>query len=71
MCGKAAKIVVTERQEAILQQIVRSTTAPQRLVQRTRLILLAFGGLFNGAIGEAIGQERGTGALIDGRKRLW
>lgn len=27
MCGKAAKIVVTERQEAILQQIVRSTTA--------------------------------------------
>jgi transposase len=58
MCGKAAKIVVTERQEAILQQIVRSTTAPQRLVQRARLILLAFGGLSNGSIGAAIGLGR-------------
>jgi hypothetical protein len=58
MCGKAVKIVVTEWQEAILQQIVRSRTASQRLVQRARLILLAFGGLLNGAVGEAIGLGR-------------
>jgi hypothetical protein len=44
MSGKAAKIMLTEGQHAILQQIIRSTTAPQRLVQRTRLIVLAFGG---------------------------
>ena len=37
MSGKAAKIRLTEKQHAILQQIVRSTTAPQRLVRRARL----------------------------------
>ena len=50
MSGKAAKIMFTEGQHAILRQIIRSTTAPQRLVQRARLIVLAFGGMFNGAI---------------------
>lgn len=58
MSGKAAKIMVTEGQHAILQQIVRSTTAPQRLAQRARLIVLAFGGMFNGAIAGAIGLRR-------------
>src|SRR4030042_280293 len=54
MSGKAAKIMLTEGQHAILQQIIRSTTAPQRLVQRARLIVLALGGMFNGAVGGAI-----------------
>jgi len=58
MSGKAAKIRLTEKQHAILQQIIRSTIAPQRLVQRARLIVLAFGGMFNGAIGGAIGLRR-------------
>jgi transposase len=58
MCGKAAKIMLTEEQHTILQRIIRSTTAPQRLVQRARLIVLAFGGMFNGAIGNAIGLRR-------------
>jgi hypothetical protein len=58
MSGKAAKIMLTERQDAILQQIIRSTTAPQRLVQRARLIVLAFGGMFNGTIGGTIGLRR-------------
>jgi len=58
MSGKAAKIMLTEGQHAILQQIIRSTTAPQRLVQRARLIVLAFGGMFNGAIGGAIRLRR-------------
>jgi hypothetical protein len=57
MSGKAAKITITEKQNAILQQIIRSTTAPQRLVQRARLIVLAFGGMFNGAI-SSIGLRR-------------
>jgi transposase len=58
MSGKAAKIRLTEKQHAILQQIIRSTTASQRLVQRARLIVLACGGMFNGAIGEQIGLWR-------------
>ena len=58
MSGKAAKIRLTERQLAILQQIIRSTTALQRLAQRARLIVLAFGGMFNGAIGGAVGLRR-------------
>ena len=56
MSGKAAKITITEKQNTILQQIIRSTTAPQRLVQRARLIVLAFGG--NGAISSSIGLRR-------------
>jgi hypothetical protein len=58
MSGKAAKIRLTEEQQAILQQIIRSTSAPQRLVQRARLIVLAWGGMFNGAISGAIGLRR-------------
>jgi len=34
MRGKAAKIRLTERPDDVLQQIRRSITAPQRLVQR-------------------------------------
>jgi transposase len=58
MSGKAAKIRFTEKQHLILQQIIRSTTAPQRLVQRARLIVLAFEGGDNRAIGAAIGLRR-------------
>ena len=47
MSGKAAKIVLTEGQQSVLQQIYRSRTAPQRLVQRVSIILLAFAGLLN------------------------
>ncbi len=39
MSGKAAKIMCTEKQQRILQQMRRSTTAPQRLVQRVGIIL--------------------------------
>jgi hypothetical protein len=58
MSGKAAKIMLTERQRTILQQIIHSTTAAQRLVQRARLIVLAFNGMFNGAISGVIGLRR-------------
>src|SRR5664280_501073 len=58
MSGKAAKIMLTEEQHAILQQIILATTASQRLAQRARLIVLAFDGVFNGAIGGVIGLHR-------------
>ena len=58
MSGKAAKIVLTERQHSILQQIIHSTTAAQRLVQRAHLIVLGFGGMFNRAISGIVGLRR-------------
>ena len=58
MSGKAAKIVLTERQESVLQQIHRSRTSPQRLVQRVRIILLACAGLLNVDIASKVALAR-------------
>jgi hypothetical protein len=58
MSGKAAKIVLTEEQQSILQQIYRSRTAPRRLVQRVGIILLGFAGWFNVDIGDEVGLAR-------------
>jgi transposase len=58
MSGKAAKVMLTEEQESVLQQITRSTTAPRRLVQRARIILLAFAGWLNRDIAAKIGLAR-------------
>lgn len=58
MSGKAAKIRLTEKQHAILRQIIRSTTVSQRLAQRAQLIVLAFGGMFNRVIANTIGLQR-------------
>ena len=58
MPGKAAKIRLTEEQQNILQQIMRSTTAAKRLVQRASVILLGFAGTLNVTIAEEIGLTR-------------
>src|SRR3972149_210806 len=58
MSGKAAKIMLTEKQSRILQQIRHSTTTPQRLVERAGIILLAFTGLLNVDIANEIGLAR-------------
>ena len=55
MPGKAAKIQVTERQLEILHEIVASRTAPVRLVQRAKIVLLAFAKHNNEEIGEHVG----------------
>ena len=68
MSGKTARIRLTEKQLAILQQIVRSTTASQRLVRRARLIVLAFDGMFNRLIANAIGLQRSQVGLW---RRRW
>ena len=47
MSGKAAKVIVTEKQHAILEQIANARTASQQLLQRAKIILLAFGGMLN------------------------
>jgi hypothetical protein len=58
MSGKAAKVVCTEKQHSILQQIRRSTTAPHRLVQRAGVILMACSGSLNINIAKEIGLVR-------------
>jgi hypothetical protein len=58
MSGKAARVLLTEGQEEVLQQLTRSTTAPRRLVQRAGVILLAFAGWLNRDIAGEIGLAR-------------
>ena len=58
MPGKAAKTVITERQQEILRTFSRSTTASSRLRQRSSIILMAFDGLLNQEIAEAVGLVR-------------
>ena len=58
MCGKAAKIVCSEKQLSILQQIERSTIAPQRLIQRSCVILMALSGSLNADIADKVGLAR-------------
>ena len=58
MSGKAAKILISEKQQEILQIIVRSTTVPQRLIQRARIILLSFERVRNEEIATQVGLSR-------------
>ena len=56
MPGKAAKITVTERQLATLKSMITSSTCPQGVAHRARMIVLAFDGESNEAIAA---QNRG------------
>jgi putative transposase len=58
MPGKAARIIITERQQEVLQTMTRSSTCPQAVAQRARMILLGFDGLDNEVIADQIGCER-------------
>jgi len=58
MPGKAAKVTITEKQQAILDEFSRSRTEPLFLSQRATLILLAFAGLLNEAIAGKVDLER-------------
>jgi putative transposase len=58
MPGKAAKVVITERQKEVWESLVRRPTCAQGLVQRSRIILLAFEGLRNEQIAELLDCER-------------
>jgi putative transposase len=54
----AAKVVITERQQAVLQELVWSRSCPQGLAHRAEIILLAFSGHKNEVIAERLGCER-------------
>ena len=58
MPGKAAKVVVSERQWAILDEFRRSKTEPQFVSQRAAIIVGAFQGRSNQEIAEEVGLER-------------
>jgi putative transposase len=58
MPGKAAKVIVTERQLSTLKTMIGSSTCPQGVAQRARMIFLAFQGETNESIAEQIQCER-------------
>ena len=55
MPGKAAKVIVTEIQQAILELFSKSRSVSVSLAQRSKIILLAFDGHNNEAIETLIG----------------
>ena len=57
MPGKAAKVIVTEKQQAILQTFAKSRSASVSLAQRSRIILLAFDGYNNEEIEALVGLQ--------------
>src|ERR1051325_713548 len=58
MPGKAAKIIVSERQQVLLREFSKSRTVGKGVVQRATIILLGFAGLRNEAIAVQVGLNR-------------
>jgi transposase len=58
MPGKAAKVIITERQQQILDEFSRSRCEPSFLRHRSTLILLAFSGWRNEPIAPQVELER-------------
>jgi DDE superfamily endonuclease/Homeodomain-like domain len=58
MPGKAAKVVISERQQAVLTELGKSRSEPLLLRQRATIVLLAFSGQPNDAIASAVGLHR-------------
>jgi transposase len=67
MPGKAAKVVITERQQAILVELSKSRTESQMVVQRATVVLRAFAGWLNEQITAEIGL--GVGQVGVWRRR--
>ena len=57
MSGSAAKLLLTERQQAVLRHMAAAPTSPVRLAQRAEIILRAFERQENQAIAAAIGLD--------------
>jgi transposase len=58
MAGKAAKIIISERQQVLLNEFSKSRTVAKGVVQRATIILLGFAGLLNDAIALQVGLNR-------------
>lgn len=57
MPGKAAKVMITEKQQAILESFANSRSVSVSLAQRSRIILRAFEGHNNEAIEAMVGLQ--------------
>ena len=55
MPGSAAKVIITERQQEVLQEFVASRTTALRTVQRATIVLRAFAGIDNADIARELG----------------
>ena len=62
MPGKAAKVKISENQQAILQTFVKARSSTVSLAQRSRIILLAFEGHNNESMEELV---CGSPGLVD------
>ena len=58
MRKKAAKVTLTARQRAVLEPWARARTAPQRLVERCRIVLMSAEGRNNEEQAEVLGVDR-------------
>jgi DDE superfamily endonuclease/Homeodomain-like domain len=58
MPGKAAKVIISERQQEVLDEFSRSRAEPHFLRQRSTIILLAFAGLLNEQIAAQVALDR-------------
>jgi putative transposase len=58
MPGKAARVIISERQKEVLEAIVRRSMCPQQLAQRAKIILLAFEGHLNEDIADRLNCQR-------------
>ncbi len=61
---KALPIKLSSRQDTILQQIVRGTTNPYRLVRRAKLILAAASGESNSSISRRLELDQLASGLV-------
>jgi len=64
---RAVLIVLSDTDRAYLEKMVRQLTAPQRLVLRSRIVLLAAQGLDNSAISRQLNCSRATVITWRGR----
>ena len=58
MPGTAAKVRMSEKQLAVLEELSRSRTAAKGIVQRALILVLGFQGLLNEQIAEEVGLNR-------------
>lgn len=55
MSGSAAKVIITERQQEVLRDLMNGRTTPVRLAQRATIVLRGFAGVENADIAQEIG----------------
>src|SRR3954452_7777797 len=58
MPGTAAKVLISERQQKLLEEFSKSRTIGACIAQRATIILLGFAGMLNEAIAPRVGLNR-------------